>query len=105
LVINSSSKLADWDDDDPATFQAPTKWDKVVILKHMFTLDELEDDPAALLDIKEDVREECSKFGEVTNVTLFDKEKDGVMSIRFKTLEAAAACIMVSCFLIVNYFN
>jgi HIV Tat-specific factor 1 len=92
--------LADWDDDDPATLKAPTKWDKIVILKHMFTLKELEEDPAVLLDIKEDVRGECSKFGEVTNVTLFDKEEDGVMSIRFKTPEAATACIVVSRFLI-----
>lgn len=35
------SKLADWDDDDPALKAAASKWDKVVILKHMFTLKEL----------------------------------------------------------------
>jgi len=70
----------------------------------MFTLQELQDDPAALLDIKEDVRSECSKFGEVTNVTLFDKEEDGVMSIRYKTVEAATACIMVGHLLNFNLF-
>lgn len=37
------SKLADWDDDDPQTIQdTSSRWDKVVILKHMFTLQELE---------------------------------------------------------------
>lgn len=37
------SKLTDWDDDDPQTLQeTSSKWDKVVILKHMFTLEELE---------------------------------------------------------------
>ena len=37
------SKLADWDDDDPSTMQdTSSRWDKVVILKHMFTLAELE---------------------------------------------------------------
>ncbi|KAL9098543.1 MAG: hypothetical protein Q9163_005816, partial [Psora crenata] len=36
-------KLADWDDDDPQTLQdTSSRWDKVVILKHMFTLQELE---------------------------------------------------------------
>ena len=73
-----------------------SKWDKVVILKHMFTLQELEEDPAAILDIKEDIREECSKLGEVTNVTLYDKEADGVASVRYVTPEAAQACIRVS---------
>lgn len=37
------SKLADWDDDDPSTIaDTSSKWDKVVILKHLFTLEELE---------------------------------------------------------------
>jgi HIV Tat-specific factor 1 len=62
----------------------------------MFTLQELDEDPAAILDIKEDVREECSKFGEVTNVTLYDKEKDGVVSVRFTTPQFAMACVRVS---------
>ena len=87
--------MADWDDDDPATLQANSKWEKVVILKHMFTLKELEEDPAAILDIKEDIRQECSKLGEVTNVTLYDKEVDGVVIVRFTTPQSAMACVRV----------
>ncbi|KAL2054570.1 hypothetical protein ABVK25_005318 [Lepraria finkii] len=91
-----NNKLADWDDDDPQTIQdTSSRWDKVVILKHMFTLQELEEDPAAILDIKEDIREECSKMGPVTNVVLFDKETDGVASVRYSNAEAADACIKV----------
>lgn len=45
---------------------------RVVVLKHMFTLQELEEDATLLLDLKEDVREECSSLGEVTNVVLYD---------------------------------
>ena len=45
---------------------------KSVVLKHMFTLDELREDPALLLDLKKDVREKCESFGGVTNVLLFD---------------------------------
>lgn len=38
-----SSKLADWEEDDPSVLpDVRSKWDKVVILKHMFTLKELE---------------------------------------------------------------
>ena len=37
------SKLADWDDDDPSVMaNTNSKLEKVVILKHMFTLKELE---------------------------------------------------------------
>ncbi|KAI9759087.1 MAG: hypothetical protein M4579_002604 [Chaenotheca gracillima] len=89
-----NNKLADWDDDDPSAVQdTSSRWDKVVILKHMFTLKELEEDPAAILDIKEDIRDECAKLGEVTNVVLFDQELDGVASVRYSNAEAANACV------------
>lgn len=64
-----------------------------MILKHMFTLKELEDDPGALLDIKDDIREECAKFGDVTNVTLYDKEEDGIVTVRFSNAMSSQACI------------
>lgn len=89
------AKLADWDDDDPypALSEAASKWDKMVILRHMFTLAELEEDPAALIEIKEDIREECAKLGAVTNVVLYDEEPDGIVSVKFRDVESAAACI------------
>ncbi|KAE9376792.1 hypothetical protein N431DRAFT_330804 [Stipitochalara longipes BDJ] len=90
------ARLADWSDDEPSSIvETSSRWDKVVILKHMFTLEELAEDPAAILDIKEDIREECSKLGEVTNVVLFDMEEEGVASVRFSNAEAARACVEV----------
>lgn len=42
-MLMHHSKLTDWDDDDPqAMEQTSSRFDKVVILKHMFTLAELE---------------------------------------------------------------
>jgi HIV Tat-specific factor 1 len=38
----------------------------------MFTLKELEEDASLLLDLKEDVRDECATLGDVTNVVLYD---------------------------------
>ena len=63
----------------------------------MFTLQELEEDPATLIELKEDVRDECEKLGEVTKVVLFDGEEDGVMSVRFANEEDALKCVAV-CF-------
>ena len=60
------------------------------------SLTQKQEDPAAMLEIKEDIREECAKLGEVTNVVLFDKEQDGVASVRFSNAEAASACVGVS---------
>ncbi|KAF2088842.1 hypothetical protein K490DRAFT_37953 [Saccharata proteae CBS 121410] len=89
-----NNKLADWDDDDPSVLpETNSRYDKVVILKHMFTLQELDEDPTAILDIKEDIRDECGKLGEVTNVVLFDQEPEGIASVRFTEPEAAKACV------------
>lgn len=73
-------KLNEWDDEDgfgPSITEedkvaAANKNNRVVVLKHMFTLQELEEDSSLLLDLKDDVREECSTLGEVTNVVLYD---------------------------------
>lgn len=35
------------------------------------------------------MREEAESFGDVTNVTLYDKEQDGIMTVRFKEFESA----------------
>ena len=95
------AKLADWDDDDPygeappeaAAAGAAPRRERLVILRHMFTLEELDEDPAALLEIKEDVREECSKLGAVTNVVLYDLEPEGVVAVKFRDPDAADACV------------
>lgn len=86
-------KLAEWSDNEEEVAEtfAPkkNKWAKVVIVKKAFTLAELDEDEAAYLDIKDDFRVEAEKHGSVTNVTLFDKEQDGVMTVRFREFEAA----------------
>ena len=73
-------KLGVWDDEDgfgpsiseEEKTQAAIRSGRVVVLKHMFTLDELAQDASLLLDLKEDVRDECSSLGDVTNVVLYD---------------------------------
>lgn len=89
------ARLADWsDDEDISTIkETSSRFDKVVILKHMFTLAEIKEDPECVADIEEDIRDECSKLGEVVNVVLFDMEEDGIASVRFGNAEAARACV------------
>ncbi|KAF2833323.1 U2 snRNP-associated protein Uap2 [Ophiobolus disseminans] len=86
-------KLAEWSDNEEEVKEAfapkKNKWAKVCIVKHAFTLEELDEDVEAYLEIKEDMRDEAEKFGDVTNVTLFDREKDGICTIRFREFESA----------------
>lgn len=95
-------KLGEWDDEDgfgPSLTEedkvpVANRNGRVVVLKHMFTLRELEEDASLLLDLKEDVRDECSSLGEVTNVVLYDKEADGVMTVKFREPLSAQACVL-----------
>lgn len=68
--------MADWDssdeEDEKDKLRAAQAKIRSVLLKYMFTLQELEEDAALLLDLKEEVREECETLGEVTNVVLYD---------------------------------
>jgi HIV Tat-specific factor 1 len=66
-----------------------------VILKRLFTLAELDTDDADEVEkeIIDDTREECSKFGAVEAINLFDAEPEGVMTVCFANATAANACV------------
>ena len=95
LIVDS--KLADWssDEDGSGLPQTNPRYDKVVVLYHMFTLDEIESDAGALNDITEDIKEEAEKLGQVLNITVFDKEPRGVATVRFTDSTAARECVKV----------
>lgn len=68
--IQQLQRKFDWVEEEGGKKQE--KFAKIVILKNMYTQEELDTDPTLLLELKEDVREECEKLGEVTNVILYD---------------------------------
>lgn len=72
------------------------RWAKILILKHMYTREELEADPLEFpLQLAEEITEECQeRLGiESCSVKLIeDRAQDGLCSVKFKTdLEALAA--------------
>ena len=59
----------------------------------MFTPEDLATDPSAILEIEEDVREECAKLGIVQKVVVYDQDESGAVTVRFDTAAAAAAAV------------
>ncbi|CAL1532807.1 unnamed protein product [Lymnaea stagnalis] len=84
-------KLFDWRF-DKSIFQRG-KHERTVILKNMFNIQEFEENPALINELRADVREECQKFGDVKKVFLYDRNPEGVISVTFKEPEEADACI------------
>ncbi|XP_043565015.1 HIV Tat-specific factor 1 [Chiloscyllium plagiosum] len=69
--------------------------ERVVILKNMFHPKDFEEDPLVLNEIRDDVRLECEKFGQVKKVLLFDRHPGGIASVAFKEPEQADQCILM----------
>ena len=109
--------MGDWDFEDgfgpmedPVEEKRPLVF-RVTILKHMFALQELKDDPSLLLELEEDVREQAENLGDVTNVVLYDVssnlsrldvqstypqlEPEGVVTVKFRDPISAQARVLV----------
>lgn len=66
-----------------------------VIIKNMFSPEEAIGDDEFYPDLKNDVREEVEKFGEVEVLTVFERNPEGVVAIKFVEPEAAVKCLEV----------
>lgn len=90
--LSMQQKQLDW---RPERRAGPNRLrhERVVILKNMFHPMDFEDDPLVLNEIREDLRVECSKFGQIRKLLLFDRHPDGVASVSFREPEEADYCI------------
>ncbi|ORX48246.1 hypothetical protein DM01DRAFT_262435 [Hesseltinella vesiculosa] len=91
--LHQLNRKLDWIEEE--TGKKSEKFAKIVILKNMYTQQELDDDPTLILELKEDIREECERLGEVTNVILYDKSPGGIVSVRFGEPKVAKACVLL----------
>ncbi|XP_049625037.1 HIV Tat-specific factor 1 homolog [Suncus etruscus] len=90
--LSLQQKQLDW---RPERRTGPSRMrhERVVIIKNMFHPKDFEDDPLILNEIREDLRAECSKFGQIRKLLLFDRHPDGVASVSFRDPEEADSCI------------
>ncbi|XP_037678206.1 HIV Tat-specific factor 1 [Choloepus didactylus] len=90
--LSLQQKQLDW---RPERRAGPSRMrhERVVIIKNMFHPMDFEDDPLVLNEIREDLRVECSKFGQIKKLLLFDRHPDGVASVSFRNPEEADYCI------------
>ena len=90
-VIKQEQKAFDWggfDDMQKAK-------DVTVILKHMFSLAEMEQNPERYVqELEEDILMECkTRCGDVRKIRIYQHNPQGVVSVCFKFPQAAAKCV------------
>ncbi|XP_036596252.1 HIV Tat-specific factor 1 [Trichosurus vulpecula] len=90
--LSLQQKQLDWRP-EKKTGTARMRHERVVIIRNMFHPKDFEEDPLVLNEIREDLRTECEKFGQVKKVLLFDRHPDGVASVSYKEPEEADICI------------
>lgn len=103
VARNAMKQALAWNEDDDMGISKSSAL-KIVVLEGMFTLDyfksankkgtnaESEED-RLVQELEEDVAEEVSKIGEIEKITIFTKNPNGIIVIRFTTSFAAQECI------------
>ncbi|CAM6050416.1 unnamed protein product [Sphagnum compactum] len=66
-----------------------------VILKHMFTREELLADPSLVPEVEEDVMAECTKIGPIDRLRVYENHPEGVVMVKFKDKQAGLKCIQI----------
>ncbi|XP_059943892.1 HIV Tat-specific factor 1 isoform X2 [Mesoplodon densirostris] len=90
--LSMQQKQLDWRPERRAG-SSRMRHERVVIIRNMFHPIDFEHEPLVLNEIREDLRVECSKFGQVRRLLLFDRHPDGVASVSFRDPEEADYCI------------
>lgn len=83
---------SDEEDEDPAKLKS-SRWDRLVILKGMFTPQALSEDPNFYHELKDDIREQCELHGKITAIVIYDEEPDGVATVRFANVADADSAV------------
>lgn len=106
VVSNAKRKVAKlaalqaigWDeDDDNGRITGGRKGLRIVVLKHVFTLEELQQqqqgEDAILEKLQYEIRNECEQWGTVEKITVFSKHKDGIVIVKFAQPSAASTAV------------
>ncbi|KAM5145396.1 17S U2 SnRNP complex component HTATSF1 [Mantella aurantiaca] len=89
--LSQQQKQLDWRPEKKD--ESRKRHERVIIIRNMFHPKDFEEDPLVLNEIREDLRSECEKFGQVKKVLIFDRHPDGVASVSFKEADESDACI------------
>lgn len=92
-IKRMQEKLFDWRPEKLKGERA--KHEKVVILKNVFEPSMFDTDVSLILEFQNDLRTECSKYGEVRKVIIYDRHPEGVAQINMSCPEEADECVNV----------
>ena len=84
------AKLFEWRPDKPRFARA--RHEKTVIVKNVFSLEEVDKNLLLVSELEEDLTSECAKYGQVKKVKVYERNPEGVVSVTFSEAEEADVC-------------
>lgn len=63
------------------------------VMKNMFSIEEMKASSTLISELEKDVASECTKFGPVAKVRVFETNPEGVIVVKFKDPDHCQACI------------
>ncbi|MCO5572273.1 hypothetical protein L7F22_026026 [Adiantum nelumboides] len=88
---HAEQKALGWGGFDDAKRKQPMS----VVLKNMFTQDEILLDPTLIAELEADIIEECSKLGPVERLRVYKNSSQGAVLVKFKNRESGLKCISI----------
>ena len=83
-----------WDETENGRLTGGRKGLCIVVLKRVFTLDELKDnEDAVLAHLEKEIRRECEEWGHVEKVTFFSKNPQGIVILKFGQPTSASSTV------------
>jgi HIV Tat-specific factor 1 len=87
---SQSFRAFNWNDEDEGEGL------RIVVIRNMFTPEEIIASPGFAAEMEEDVRAECEeKLGPVKKITVHEFNPEGVVQIKFENPKSAVDCIQV----------
>uniref|UniRef100_A0A914KR34 RRM domain-containing protein n=1 Tax=Meloidogyne incognita TaxID=6306 RepID=A0A914KR34_MELIC len=92
--LEKQEKIFQWKPDKPRNFR--NRCECTVVLKGMFSLEEIDQKPEKIFSLKEDTQKLCEqRFGTVKKIVLYESNPEGVITITFDNVEQADLTVAV----------
>jgi len=85
--FEKQNEALEWKPDRARNYRPPNE--RTVVLRNMFTLEEIDANAALILDIKEEMKERYNKFGKIKTVVVYDTNPEGVVTLTYETVECS----------------
>lgn len=89
----AQEKLFDWRPEKQVGEKA--KHERIVVIRNLFDPSIFDIDVGLILEFQQDLREECSKYGEVRKVVIYDRHPEGVAQINMGSPEEADQIVQI----------